>query len=115
MNTSKIPDVLKLVKEAGVFRARDLAPYGIPRAYLSRLCQAGKLQRLGRGLYMLANSEIRTNHSLAEAAKRVPQGVIACSPHCAFMECPLRHPSKYGWRLITKPAHQLLKKRLCVL
>jgi predicted transcriptional regulator of viral defense system len=76
MNTSKIPDVLKLVKEAGVFRARDLAQHGIPRAYLSRLCQAGKLQRLGRGLYMLANSDITANHSLAEAAKRVPHGVI---------------------------------------
>ena len=70
------PDVLKLVKDAGVIRPRDLAPYGVTRAYLSRLCQAGKLQRLGRGLYMLANSELSTNHSLAEAAKRVPQGVI---------------------------------------
>lgn len=59
-----------------MIRPRDLATYGIPRAYLSRLCKAGKLQRLGRGLYMLANSEITSNHSLAKAAKRVPHGVI---------------------------------------
>jgi len=76
MDTSKISKVLTLAQEAGVIRARDLATYDIPRAYLSRLCQAGKLQRLGRGLYMLTNGAITTNHSLAEAAKRVPHGVI---------------------------------------
>ena len=76
MDTSKISQALNLAQETGVIRARDLAPYGIPRAYLARLCQAGKLQRLGRGLYMLANSAITTNHSLAEVAKRVPHGVI---------------------------------------
>jgi predicted transcriptional regulator of viral defense system len=76
MNTSKTSQVLNIAKQSGVIRARDLAPYDIPRAYLARLCQAGKLQRLGRGLYMLANSNITTNHSLAEAAKRVPHGVI---------------------------------------
>lgn len=76
MDTSKITKVLSLAKETGVIRARDLAPYGIPRTYLTRLCQAGKLQRLGRGLYMLADAQVTTNHSLAEAAKRVPHGVI---------------------------------------
>jgi predicted transcriptional regulator of viral defense system len=76
MNTSKTSQVLNIAKQSGVIRARDLAPYDIPRAYLARLSQAGKLQRLGRGLYMLANSNITTNHSLAEAAKRVPHGVI---------------------------------------
>ena len=76
MDTSKISKVLTLAQEAGVIRARDLATYDIPRAYLARLCQGGKLQRLGRGLYMLANGAITTNHSLAEAAKRVPHGVI---------------------------------------
>ena len=76
METSKVTQVLTLAKQGGVIRARDLTPHGIPRAYLARLCEAGKLQRLGRGLYMLANSNITSNHSLAEAAKRVPHGVV---------------------------------------
>ena len=76
METSKITQVLTLAKQSGMIRARDLTPHGIPRAYLARLCEAGKLQRLGRGLYMLANSNITSNHSLAEAAKRVPHGVV---------------------------------------
>ena len=76
METSKITQVLTLAKQSGMIRARDLTPHGIPRAYLARLCEAGKLQRLGRGLYMLANSNMTSNHSLAEAAKRVPHGVV---------------------------------------
>lgn len=76
MKTSKVTQVLSLAKQAGVIRARDLEPHNIPRTYLARLCEAGRLQRLGRGLYMLADSAITTNHSLGEAAKRVPHGVI---------------------------------------
>lgn len=76
MENSKVAKVLALAKQGGVIRARDLEPHSIPRAYLTRLCEAGKLQRLGRGLYMLANGSITTNHSLAEAAKRVPHGVV---------------------------------------
>ena len=68
--------ILKLAKEMGVLRARDLNPHGIPRTYLSRLCAAGKLQRIARGLYVLPNSEITEHHSLAEACKRVPKGVV---------------------------------------
>jgi predicted transcriptional regulator of viral defense system len=76
MEASKITQVLSLAKQSGVIRARDLEPHNIPRTYLARLCEAGKLQRLGRGLYMLADSAITTNHSLGETAKRVPHGVI---------------------------------------
>ena len=50
--------ILKLVEEMGVLRARDLNPHGIPRTHLSRLCAAGKLQRIARGLYVLPDSEI---------------------------------------------------------
>lgn len=76
MENSKVAKVLALAKQGGVIRARDLEPHGIPRAYLTRLCEAGKLRRLERGLYMLVNGAITTNHSLAEAAKRVPHGVV---------------------------------------
>ena len=76
MESSKVAQVLSHAKLEGVIRTRDLEPHNIPRTYLARLCETGRLQRLGRGLYMLADSAITTNHSLGETAKRVPHGVI---------------------------------------
>lgn len=74
--TTKADKVLALVRKAGVLRPRDLDGHGIPRTYLSRLCAARKLQRIGRGLYVLPGSSVTEHHSLAEACKRVPKGVI---------------------------------------
>jgi len=73
---SKKERVLALVKKAGVLRPRDLDVHSIPREYLIRLHKEGLLERPGRGLYILANSRPTQHHSLAEAAKRVPRGVV---------------------------------------
>jgi len=50
--------VLDLVRETGILRPRDLDPLGIPRVYLSRLEKAGRLDRIGRGLYALPSAEV---------------------------------------------------------
>jgi predicted transcriptional regulator of viral defense system len=68
--------VLEIVEQAGVLRPRDLDRYGIPRIYLSRLCERGLLQRVGRGLYVLPDADVSEHHTLAEACKRVPHGVV---------------------------------------
>jgi predicted transcriptional regulator of viral defense system len=68
--------VLKLLKRQGVLRSRDLAQHGVPREYLRILQEKGKIQRSGRGIYMLADSDVTQQHSVAEAAKKVPAGVI---------------------------------------
>ena len=68
--------ILEIVEQAGVLRPRDLDAYGIPRIYLSRLCERGLLQRVGRGLYVLPNADVSEHHTLAEACKRVPHGVV---------------------------------------
>jgi len=75
-HTTQADRVLELVKQMGFLRPRDLDPYGIPRTNLSRLCAAGKLQRIARGLYVLTNTDVTEHHSLAEACKRVPKGVV---------------------------------------
>lgn len=64
--------VLDLVKKAGVFRPRDLGSHGIPREYLIRLCRKGLVQRVGRGLYTLVDSDVSEHLSMAEAAKKDP-------------------------------------------
>jgi len=76
MNPRYTQRILEIVKQAGVLRPRELDAYGIPRIYLSRLCDQGLLVRAGRGLYMLPDAELTENHTLAEAAKRVPRAVV---------------------------------------
>lgn len=68
---------LQLVQSLGIARARDFKAAGIPLVYLKRLTEAGELVRLARGLYQLpAQVGQDLAHELAEAARRVPQGVV---------------------------------------
>ncbi|HEU5294205.1 MAG TPA: type IV toxin-antitoxin system AbiEi family antitoxin domain-containing protein [Burkholderiaceae bacterium] len=68
--------LLRLAKRRGLLRARDLAAYGLPTIALTRLVQAGKLERIDRGMYGIPGAPVTENHSLAEVALRVPKGVI---------------------------------------
>ena len=90
--TTKTNKVLDLVRKVGVLRPRDLDPYNIPRTYLSRLCAAGKLQRIGRGLYVLPGSGATEHHSMAEACKRVPKGVVCLLSALSFHELTTQAP-----------------------
>jgi predicted transcriptional regulator of viral defense system len=90
--TTKTDKVLDLVRKAGVLRPRDLDPYNIPRTYLSRLCAAGKLQRISRGLYVLPGSGATEHHSMAEACKRVPKGVVCLLSALSFHELTTQAP-----------------------
>jgi predicted transcriptional regulator of viral defense system len=84
--------VLKLVKKHGILRPRDLDAHGIPREYLRQLHDLGKLERTGRGLYVLSNSDVTENHSFAQAAKRVPIGVISLLSALRFHELTTQLP-----------------------
>ena len=68
--------VLRLVRKRTLLRARDLAHQGLPTITLTRLVQAGKLERVARGLYGLPGAEISEHRSLAEVSARVPKGVV---------------------------------------
>ena len=89
---TKTEKILELVRNAGVLRPRDLDPYNIPRTYLSRLCAAGKLQQIGRGLYVLPGNGATEHHSLAEACKRVPKGVVCLLSALSFHELTTQAP-----------------------
>ncbi len=47
--------VLQLARKHPLLRARDLAREGLPTIALTRLVSAGKLERVGRGIYSLPN------------------------------------------------------------
>lgn len=50
---SKTQQVLELVPEVGVIRAKDVAEKGIHRQFLKRLEPQGFLVRSGRGIYTI--------------------------------------------------------------
>ena len=59
------------------FRARDAAELGIDSRALRRLLVDGSVERLGRGLYRLAEAEPTEHYTLAAVCARVP-GAIVC-------------------------------------
>ena len=83
---------LQLARELGVLRSRDLARHGIAREYLTRLVRAGRLERTGRGLYVLPDAELTEHHSLAEAAKRVPAGIVCLLSALRFHDLTTQAP-----------------------
>jgi predicted transcriptional regulator of viral defense system len=70
--------------EHGIARLAEIRRAGITAATVSRLEREGMVVRLGRGLYQLASAAAEGHHSLAEAAKRVPKGVICLISALAF-------------------------------
>jgi predicted transcriptional regulator of viral defense system len=68
----------------GIARLAEIRHAGITAATVSRLEREGVVIRLGRGLYQLASAATEPNHSLAEAAKRVPKGVICLLSALAY-------------------------------
>jgi len=91
-HTTQTNKVLKLARKAGVLRPRDLDPYDIPRIYLSRLCAVGKLLRIGRGLYVLPDSDATEHRTLAETCKRVPKGVVCLLSALRFYDLTTQAP-----------------------
>jgi predicted transcriptional regulator of viral defense system len=83
---------LQLARQLGVLRSRDLAQYGIAREYLTRLVRAGLLQRTGRGLYIPSGAELTEHHSLAEAAKRIPAGIVCLLSALRFHDLTTQAP-----------------------
>ena len=84
--------VLELARRAGVLRPRDLDAEGIPREYLRRLLAEGLLDHPGRGIYVAAGLKPTPYHSLAEACKRVPHGVVCLLSALQFHELTTQAP-----------------------
>jgi len=84
--------VLDLLGEAVVLRPRDLERHGISRSSLQRLVQRGEVERVGRGLYMLPGADVTEHHSLVEACKRVPQGIVCLLSALRFHDLTTQNP-----------------------
>lgn len=85
--------VLKLTRKLGVLRPRDLKSVNVPRVYLKQLVERGELLKTGRGLYVAAGTNLTENHSLAEAAKLSPKGVICLLSALRFHGLTTENPT----------------------
>lgn len=73
-----------LLRERGIIRLVELRAAGVTGATMSRMERAGEVVRLSRGVYQLPDADLDPNHSLAEAATRVPKGVVCLVSALAF-------------------------------
>ena len=100
---SKIEQVLKLVRQAGVVRPKDLTRHGMAPTYLQRLRERGLLTQPGRGLYTVAEHEPSAHHTLASVCKCVPQGVVCLLTALRFHDLGTQNPSEV-WLAIDRKA-----------
>jgi len=96
---------LKVVREAGVLRARDLAIHGVPREYLRRLQSQGFLVREARGLYRVPGAPVTEHHSLVTVCKKVEHGVICLLSALRFHELTTQAPFEV-WLAIDRKARR---------
>lgn len=83
-NETQQDRAVSLLKRQGMARLAELIQSGVTAATVSRMKAKGLILQLGRGLYQLAEASLDANHSLAEAAKLVPKGVICLVSALAF-------------------------------
>jgi predicted transcriptional regulator of viral defense system len=82
------------------FRPAQLDAVGLTRAELRTLVRSGQVERVGRGLYRLADTEVTEHYSLAMVSARVPKSIICLltalsvheigtqSPHAVWLAIP---------------------------
>ncbi len=108
---------IALLEKRGMMRLSEFLEQGITSATISRMEQKGALNKLSRGLYQLPDALLDGNHSLAVAAKLVPNGVICYDSALAFHELTDRIPP-YVWMAIgprdwrpriTRPRIQIMR------
>jgi predicted transcriptional regulator of viral defense system len=88
-----------LLTARGIARLVELRDAGVTAATMSRMERDGEVLRLARGLYQLSDAPLDANHSLAEAAKRVPKGVVCLVSALAFHDLTDQLP-KQVWLAI---------------
>ncbi|MFA5890438.1 MAG: type IV toxin-antitoxin system AbiEi family antitoxin domain-containing protein [Actinomycetota bacterium] len=86
--------VLQVVRRLGIVRAADLEAHGIPRGQLYRLARKGLVERQARGIYVAAKHSFTAEHTLAQVAKQVPNGVFCLLTALRFHELTTQAPAE---------------------
>lgn len=73
---TKTQELLLYSKQVKIFRTRDAEKKGFKRREIAALLAVGKIERISRGLYRIANAQVYSNQSYAEFAARCPKAVV---------------------------------------
>ncbi|MBM9538742.1 type IV toxin-antitoxin system AbiEi family antitoxin domain-containing protein [Desulfobulbus alkaliphilus] len=103
--------ILQLLKTRTVLRPVDLDELGIPRITLQRLYLRGLVEKLARGVYKLPGIPVSEHHSLAEAAKMVPKGIICLFSALRFHDLTTQTPHEI-WMAIDRKTRLPVHKEL---
>jgi len=93
----------EFARKLGTVRPRDLVAAGIPRHALYQLVEDGVLVRTARGLYVPADADVSAEHSLVEASKLVPKGIVCLLSALAFHDLTTALPHEV-WMAISVKA-----------
>lgn len=96
--------VLALTNQRGLLRASDLDAIHAPRVVLTRLTAAGRLERVGRGLYRLPEAQASEFESLVTVAAKVPQAVFCLLTALQFHELTTQLPRQI-WIAMPRGSH----------
>lgn len=97
-------DVLALARRKGLLRPSDLVDLGVSRVVLARLTNNGQLEKVGRGLYRLANTNVSEHESLTAIATKVPQAVFCLLTALQFHELTTQLPRQI-WIAMPRGSH----------
>jgi len=84
---------------------REIAAAGIHRQALTRLVEAGKLERVARGLYRLPEQAATEHHGLVLASIAMPQATVCLLSALQFHQIDTQLPSQV-WIAIDRRARQ---------
>ena len=84
---------------------REIAAAGIHRQALTRLVEAGKLERVARGLYRLPEQAATEHHGLVLASIAMPQAMVCLLSALQFHQIDTQLPSQV-WIAIDRRARQ---------
>ncbi len=99
---TKMEATLKLLREHGILRPRDLACRSIPPDYLDRLYRLGRVDRVARGVYAWPDAEVSEHHGLSEAARLVPRGIVCLLSALRFHGLTTQSPREVWLTLPSK-------------
>lgn len=96
--------VLNLLRQKGMIRPSDLDSIRAPRVVLTRMTSIGQLEKVGRGLYRLPDSQSSEQESLATIATKVPQAVFCLLTALQFHELTTQLPHQV-WIAMPRGSH----------
>ncbi len=92
VNTSMEQRLIHMTRKRGLIARQEVLQAGIHTQTLTRLVQAGVLERVARGRYRLPDAPVTEHHGLALVAVTVPKAVICLVSALSFHQIGTQLP-----------------------